>query len=543
MEKACARAARDFAGAAAGLQRFLRDLPDDQLEAALDRHLLANLHSEDAVACTTYLLADARSVETALKYAQAAAVRGCSGDTFLVAFAGILGRSGDKTGSAALLVRHANVSSSTGLLTAAADRLRDIGRAAQAEYLLSRMIAAGRGDMRVRLAELFVEFRLWPYARAILKDVTGEPRRAYSVYLLGRAAAGLLLEDEVLDAIHALRRMPHPGRRFAAALSALWSWRIDADKPRRPTAGGTLPLPHLVARDLCGMQEERRHPISTRALPSRLTILPAWRGRITALAIGPQRTASTWLWTQFFGRSDVYALTEKEAVGFFDSHDGEKVQRRVADPAESAYWHGPTRSIHEYLALFDRAQPVRIDFSPVYAELPDATVALVRDILGRDTRIILGVRDPVERAWSHLKFDLKLTRQALADFSWEDRVAHYNSAASKRRGDIAAAYATWNKYFDRIALVHYEDVVARPDSVVAELERFLELAPRPARDATHRANQSTPEDMPAEDRAYLFSLYQSAYDAAAPTFGRRVFHWKQRHEALISQRKNSAPAA
>ena len=251
-----------------------------------------------------------------------------------------------------------------------------------------------------------------------------------------------------------------------------------------------------------------------------------------------QRSATTWLWRRLRAHPEVYSLTFKEVVFFSGSfatpnRPGSELRDQELGASGELYWKGPTRSLLHYRGLFAAPKPVRIDFSPSYGELPEASVAQVQAILGSKVKIILSVRDPVERTWSNFKYNLGYTGEHPLAFSFAQRVAAYRNVATLRRCDYASVVAVWRRFFEDLKVVFMDDLVAAPTETLNDIAAFLGLSAWEIDAAATPVNTTDVVDMPAEDRVFLFGLHQATYDAAETALGGAALHWRRRQQALI----------
>ena len=534
--EACTRAGSGFPGAVEWLRPWLaEDSESGVLNFVAERLLAAD---PGAVACTIYLIAQAYSADLAAAAGWHALDLGCDDDAVIIALADILQVQAHPRQSAqAMMHERASERRSTDFLVKLADHYRTAGQAFLAEDVLRGLIRRGRHDLVVRLAELWVEWDDWRSAWEVLGSLRPEHKSAYSSFLLGRCAASLLLEDEVVKYIEALRLLPEPGPRYASLLQCVWTWRVG-DPAAAAQACPVGDFPPLLERDAEALRRAR-------GVAARHRLVGVWRdiGARTdlpnVLGIGMQRTATTWLWKQITLHPDVQAQTFKEPVffsGFLASPNRPDSALRDAELGSvgNRYWQGPTRSLLHYRDLFADATRFRIDISPAYGELPEESVARVREILGPDVKIILSVRDPVERSWSNFKLNLRYTGEHPLAFSFVDRTAVYRNVATLRRCDYAAVLALWRRYFEEIKIVFMDDVIARPDETLAEIGRFIGLPPWGDRAAAAPINSSDAVDMPTEDRVFLFGLHQATYDAAEAALGGPALGWRQRQLELLS---------
>jgi hypothetical protein len=489
-----------------------------------------------AVACTIYLLAAAHSADLAAAAGWHALDIGCDDDQVIIALADILlAVPGPARTSAALL--HARLSDrrSTAFLIKLADHYWTGGRAWMAEAVLTGVMRRGRTDVMLRLADHWVETKDWRSARDLLRQFSPDQQTPYALYLLGRCGVSLLLEDDVVACIDALRILPEPAPAYADLLQSVWEWRVGdpwAAVQRCPEGD----FPPLLTRDAVCL---RRATVTQEPHSAGVWRVIGFRDDLpNVLGIGMQRSGTSWLWKQLGRHPDVQARTFKELMFFSDPFDapqshGSDLREASLGEAAELYLQGPTRSLRRYRRIFADAKPVRIDMSPDYAELPSESVQRIRNILGPDVKIILSVRDPVERSWSNLKFDLMATGEHPNDLGFSERAALYRSLATMRRCDYATVLDTWSHFFSSVKVIFVDDMIERPCQLLAELGNFIGFS-SPLGDAPAApVNVSPALDMPRDDRLFLFGLHQPTYDAAEAALGGPALGWRQRQLALL----------
>jgi Sulfotransferase family len=531
----CTLAASDFPAAIERLRpRLVADAEGGVMDFIAERLLAAD---PGAVACTIYLLAQAQSIELAAAAGWHALELGSDHDEVIIALADILQvQACPRQIAPAMMHEYASCTRSKAFLIKLADHYRTSGQAFLSEDALRGLIRRGRNDLVLRLAELWAEWDDWPSARAALQSLPAEQQSAYSLYMIGRCAASLLLEDEVIQRIDALMTLPEPGPRYATLLRCVWNWRVG-DPVAATKACPDGEFPPLLARDADALR------CATPTVKGS-TPLGIWRDigprhdLPNVLGIGMQRTATTWLWQQITSHPEVQAQTFKEPAffsGYFaaPNRPGSDLRDPVLGEAGELYWQGPSRSLLHYRGIFTDNKPFRIDISPAYGELPDEAVARVREIVGPATKIIMSVRDPVERSWSNFKYNLTYTGEHPLSFTFAQRIAAYQNVATLRRCDYATVLRRWKKYFEQVLIVFMDDVIAHPDETLAEVRRFVGLSTWINGESANPANSSDAVDMPRDDRMFLFGLHQPTYDAAEAELGGPACGWRQRQLGLL----------
>ncbi len=493
-----------------------------------------------AIACTIYLLAQAHSADLAAAAGWHALELGCDDDQVIIALADVLQVQTSPRQTAPVMMRQRSLEHrSAAFLIKLADHYRTSGQGFLAEDFLRGLVRRGRNDLVLRLAEHWFESQDWRSARELLRRLALDQMTPYTVYLTGRCSVSLLLEDEVVEAVEILLTLPDVGRSYAALLQCVWAWRVgDPAAAARSCPDGEFPP--LMTRDAAALRAATVAPLT---IPPR-TSAGVWRdigarGNLpNILGIGMQRTATTWLWKQLRKHPDVQARTFKELAffsGHFDSPNrpGSDLRDAVLGEAGDLYWQGPTRSLQHYRGLFEDTKRFRVDNSPDYAELPAEAVARVRDILGPDVKIILSVRDPVDRSWSNLKYDLTYTGEHPLNFSFAQRTAAFCSAATLRRCDYVSVLETWRRFFTNIKVLFVDDIIARPGDTLADLSRFVGFDSSIGDDCAAPVNITDSIDLPRDDRMFLFGLHQHTYDAAEAVLGGPALGWRSRQRALL----------
>ncbi len=540
LDRILSHAAEDFADAADLLRLRERASPDWPSELmARTRDLLACKRHDDVVTLV-YLCAETGQAGLALAVAEAAHRHDPGADPFVVALCDVRHRRGERLQAFLLARRHVVDTSSDALVVKVCDYARDVGRSFLGEQLLHRFIAGGRATLLNRLSEHYRESRNWTALHSLLGPAPPDAMSDYLVYLLGRANVSLLLEQEVIACADRLWSMADPAPRYAQLLHDVWRWRIGEveHSPPEPDPAG---LPYWVERDAHAIRQPPRFVLDAATVVRSTSGWRAIRPRENlpnVLGIGTQRSATTWLWYHLSQRPEVQPLPVKETVFFSDAFGSPQDVdpgwgEREAEEGD-VYWDGPTRNLFRYLRFFGAGHPVRADVSPSYAELPDETVSVIRDLLGPDLRILLSVRDPADRAWSNLKYDAKLAGIDVRALSFAERAAHYGSDASLRRSDYAGMVERWATRFRNLKLVFFDDVVSRPDAVLEEVASFLGLPPGAAPDVADTVNPSLDQDMPPEDRAFLLGLHDRTYRDACRVLGGPARGWRDRHLGLAA---------
>lgn len=190
----------------------------------------------------------------------------------------------------------------------------------------------------------------------------------------------------------------------------------------------------------------------------------------TFIGIGAQKCASTWLYRILADHPEVTVSPQKE-VDFFSYR----------------FDHG----YRWYEARFDGCERRRMigEISPSYFCEP-AVPARVRRYLP-DARILVSVRDPVVRALSNHRHEVRVGHLASEDLSFESGLA--NNPMYIEQGRYATHLKRWLEHFPReqILVVFMEDIERDPLQVARAVYAFLGIdGDHPPSKPADRANRS-----------------------------------------------------
>ena len=260
---------------------------------------------------------------------------------------------------------------------------------------------------------------------------------------------------------------------------------------------------------------------------SRFRLLPDY------LIIGAQRAGTTSLYKYLIQHPGVGAAFLGKGAHFFDtSYSGDLDSYRA---------HFPTRAQKWYVKVRHGMELVTGEASPYYLAHPHVPFRIAQAL--PDVKLIVLLRDPVERAYSHYQHELARGFETL---SFEEAIEAeprrlqgelermradpaYNSFSYQHhtyltRGRYAEQLETWYSLFPRrqILVLASEDFFADPDRVYGRVLEFLGLPPESlARYETF--NPRRYEDMDEETRRRLVEYFaepnQRLYELEGVDFG------------------------
>ena len=223
------------------------------------------------------------------------------------------------------------------------------------------------------------------------------------------------------------------------------------------------------------------------------------------LIIGPWRTGTTWLSEVLRAHPQVMMSRPKEPLYFSSlrSHGGKSGEKGFL-------W---------YLSLFDGKKTnddrLRGEASATYASSLDIETIRFIHAMNPDVKIIFGVRNPVQRAWSHAKMNIQSEPEV---FQHLEPAAQINKALSRQYIQDAGFYSAqldrWSAVIplEQICLYQFAHIEEQPDRLFSEICRFLEISyPKEAMQilkSVGRVAMTSQLALPLKHRKALENLYR-----------------------------------
>ncbi|MGO9604459.1 MAG: sulfotransferase family protein [Candidatus Binataceae bacterium] len=169
------------------------------------------------------------------------------------------------------------------------------------------------------------------------------------------------------------------------------------------------------------------------------------------IAVGPQRTGTTWLHKVLTGHIGLPTIKETD---FF-----------------SKYFD---RGLDWYLAFFSKCPAGREmgEIDPNYFGIPQAYERIARTI--PQCKIVVSLRDPSERAWSSYRI---MRRDAWTRVGFEETVARNDVIRESSR--YAFHLDNWRRLFgsERVLVMLYEDLETDPQGYLDRICEFIGAPP------------------------------------------------------------------
>jgi len=242
------------------------------------------------------------------------------------------------------------------------------------------------------------------------------------------------------------------------------------------------------------------------------------------LIVGPQRTGTTWLHAHLRYHPQIM-LSEPKELFFFSSLKTPDKPRFRSNELKSylRFFHEPLWrvTLRNLISLWRYHGPYR---PKVRGEATASYAALDRDViaditaLNPDVKIILMIRNPVDRAWSHAKKDLARNRgRQLADVSAEELERFFTDPYQRQCARYAENIDTWSACLrpGHLLVGLFDHIDTRPEALLLAVMSFLGVSSdrRYVSDAVRQAvNPTQPSKIPERHRRFLEELLRD--DAA-----------------------------
>jgi len=249
------------------------------------------------------------------------------------------------------------------------------------------------------------------------------------------------------------------------------------------------------------------------------------------LGIGAQKCGTTWLYENLLVHPELYLPDYKE-IEYFDKNFDKSLR-----------WYG---------ALFATAgKKKKGEISPSYCYLSKEQILFLRTLMP-EIRLILILRNPVERSWSHAMHRIVTsTGRQLEEIEDLEFYTLFEKKSFQKQGDYPTMLENWLEVFPREQLFVglFEDIVHYPQRLLRQVFAHIGVSAevdwsafpfqdvivpptgpdiathdfgRGVRLATHRRTDTF---MPARYRRFLTDLYQSDIKVLSDRYELPVEQW------------------
>lgn len=239
------------------------------------------------------------------------------------------------------------------------------------------------------------------------------------------------------------------------------------------------------------------------------------------LIVGPQRTGTTWLHSHLRFHPQVF-LAEPKELFFFSSlknRDGSRFRSDQLDwyleHFEDPIWRSVLKNAICLWKYRERYRPI------VRGEATASYATLDRDVIDEITalnphiKVILMIRNPVDRAWSHAKKDLlRKTGRRSHDVGEAEFRAFFTDDYQLRCARYVENYDNWTAHVEEghLFVRVFDAIAADPDRLLLEIMAFLGVR-ADRRYVSHEVHKSVnpthADEIPVKHATFLQQLFAS----------------------------------
>lgn len=286
----------------------------------------------------------------------------------------------------------------------------------------------------------------------------------------------------------------------------------------------------------------------------------------TFLGIGAHKAGTSWLYSQLISHPEVYMPPKKE-IHFFDRSwrypspnilsepspwirpfklEPQDLKSTAVDAArmakclltgdlEKAQWYRKWLfgyyNERWYASLFESHKNYRAygEISPAYSILETQDIAKIK-ALNPDMKLILMLRDPIDRVWSNMRYGAGKGRLEVDLDSPDDIISTLKQPKVALRGDYERTLNLYLEHFDasQLLVCFYEAIRRDPAGLMLAIATFLGISPfaKANINAKKRVNASKPRSMPEPVKDYLLETYGFQAERLAKALGSYANTWE-----------------
>jgi hypothetical protein len=202
------------------------------------------------------------------------------------------------------------------------------------------------------------------------------------------------------------------------------------------------------------------------------------------MLIGPQRTGTTWLSLNLERHPEILFSSPKEIHYFnlLSATDHPLYKSSELSWYLSFFKESPQKYIRRNLKTFKRYKKlfrlkIRGEGTASYAAM-DVNIIKEIALLRPDLKIIIMIRHPIDRAWSHAKKDLmKERKRSLTEISDQDFYDFFSSFYQLSCGNYQAIIENWSSFLSKenIFIGLFEDISRSPNKFLLDVFKFLNI--------------------------------------------------------------------
>ncbi len=231
------------------------------------------------------------------------------------------------------------------------------------------------------------------------------------------------------------------------------------------------------------------------------------------LCIGAQKAGTSWVYENLKKHPEIF-IPENRYIHYFDRN-----------------FHTSYRA---YLNHFKSgSKKLKGEVIPGYGLISRRRIQFIKK-QNPNLKLILILRDPITRAWSHAKMVLLDKNNSNSKIDVNRFNAHFNSRLSSTKGDYKNIIENWLSVFDKeqLLIIYNEEVKNSPERTLKKMYDHLGVSTIEAKEETLSKkiiNQGVRLDMPEECLEELKQLYKQRITNLEPLLGENANRWYNKY--------------
>ena len=195
-------------------------------------------------------------------------------------------------------------------------------------------------------------------------------------------------------------------------------------------------------------------------------------------------------------------------------------------------WHLSTYNDNWYQSLFNDLSGIRGEITPAYAILQEEDIKKIYAMVP-ETKIIFIIRNPIDRAWSHFRFNLKLTNEENKEIKEEDIIKFIDNEDQILRSDYLRTLKLYSKIFpkENICVAFYDAIIENPEELLSGIVDFLGGDSTRIKDECNlqsKTNVSKKRVLPVVINTHLTNNYTPLVEDLSSIFGGYCKKWENK---------------
>ncbi len=192
-----------------------------------------------------------------------------------------------------------------------------------------------------------------------------------------------------------------------------------------------------------------------------------------------------------------------------------------------------------YLNLFPTQGFTAVgEITPAYAMLSAEDISRILHLAPK-VKIIYLLRDPIDRAWSHIRYDSSDDSVRYSLENIDEIKAFIDSPRLTLRGDYLGTLIRWKSQVPskQLFVGYYDDIQQRPMDFLVRLSNFLGIDPDSfsLQDVNSNVMPSKKHNIPRDIERYLAEKYHKDLQELEKMLGGHVSLWRQRSHDILNQ--------